>query len=524
MKRFILQNDLVWFTIFALAILAFGSIPIWMGRAAQTDELLFRGIYFNEKDYAVHISMMQAGQLGDWAYQMRFTSEEHSAAYVRIFYLVLGHLSKWFNLDVETTFHIARWLFGFAALYYIYQLLRQILPQKNLARAAFLLAVLGEGVGVFQFLLGVPLQPISPIDFWLIDAYVFFSISIFPSFSFNLALLALSLTLFLDFLKTQKWIQIFWICLFAILSQSTNPIAFALVDLAFAGAAITSWWHRKAVDRHSVLALGMIGIFQIPLLIYNFLILTHDPIWGQFTMQNATLSPPPTFYLWGFLPFWIFAPYGIFCALRERPPAMVALSVWVIFGFILTYVPVAIQRRFLLGMTIPLAALAVYGANRILQKVPKLAKRENLVYFSYILLASMSSIYLSLGSTIFIQTHPADKFYPRELAVAFEWLNEHAAPNDYVLADVTTSLLVAQKTKLKVYVGHEIETLHFQEKTAAMEAYFKGRAPMGWLEQTGVQWVIYGPYEEKNSSSFAAGPELELVYENASTKIYRVKQ
>lgn len=94
MKKIIQEKDLFWFAIIAIIILTFSSIPFFVGVSSETDEWRFKGIYFDTEDYAVHLSMMQAGRLGDWAYQLRFTDESHSAAYLRLFYVVLGHFSK----------------------------------------------------------------------------------------------------------------------------------------------------------------------------------------------------------------------------------------------------------------------------------------------------------------------------------------------------------------------------------------------------------------------------------------------
>jgi len=518
------KNIHAWCLVVSLTILAFSSIPYWVARSVETDELLFRGIFFDEADYSVHLSMMQAGRMGDWIYQMRFTDEEHPTAFLRLFYITLGHISKWIALDAESTFHLARWLFGTFALFAVYQLCQKILPSPNQARAAFFLSVLGSGLGWLQLLLGAPLEPISPIDFWLIDAYIFFSISLFPSFSFSLALMAWALYLFLDYLETGNWHTVLWVCLLAVLSQTTNPIAFAVVDSAFAGAVISLWWKNGKIESRHLFTLSIIAFVQIPLLVYNFLILNYDPFWSQFTFQNQTLSPPPLFYILGFFPFWLFALFGIFRAFRERNSSLLAMTAWVVGGFALAYLPVAIQRRFILGITIPLATLAVHGLSYIIKRIPILLKRENLVYFSYILLASVSSIYLSLGLSLFIRTLPVEKFYPRDLESALIWLDKNTAPNDFLLADLPTSQLVAQRTRLKVYVGHKMETLQFEDKKLAMESFYAGAAPKNWLAQTEVRWVIFGPYENKISSSFAAGSELEMVYQNKSVKIYKVNR
>ncbi len=520
-------NELLWFSLIALAILAFSSIPFWVGRSMETDELLFRGTYFDESDYAVHISMMQAGRMGDWAYQMRFTTEEHRPAFLRMFYIILGHISKWIHLDVEITFHIARWIFGFIALYSIFHLCKRVFTDQKHAWAAFLLSVLGAGAGWLQLMLGAPLEPISPIDFWLIDAYVFFSISLFPSFSFTLALMAGALDSYLDYLDTGKWQTVVWVILLATAGQITNPIAFAVIDMAFAGATFTFWWKNGRVELRHFFALSTIALAQIPLLIYNFIILRRDPIWSQFTLQNETLSPPPIFYVWGFALFWIFAIYGIIIALRERNPGMGAMAAWAISGFTLAYLPVLIQRRFILGITIPLGILAIYGLSHVIKQLSirfrHIQKREGLLYFTYILLASISSIYLSLGLSLFMQSRPADKFYPRDLESALVWLDENARPNDSVLGDIKTSQLVAQRTRLKVFVGHEMETLSFKDKQLMMERYYEGAVSEDWLDQKPIQWIIYGPYERDISDTFVASANLKGVYENSSVIIYKVE-
>jgi len=521
-KKIIQEKDLFWFAIIAVIILTFSSIPFFVGRSSETSNWRFKGIYFDTEDYAVHLSMMQAGRLGDWAYQLRFTDESHSAAYLRLFYVVLGHFSKWTGLSVESTYHLARWVFGLTALYFIYEICQRFLPNKNQARTAFLLAVIGSGVGWLMLFIGVPLEPISPIDFWLIDAYVFFSISLFPSFSFSLMLMALAVNLFFNFLETGNRNSIFWICFLAVLSQTTNPISFAVVDAVFVGAILSLWWRERKVEKLHIVALAWIAISQVPLLVYNFLVLSHTSVWNQFTSQNLTLSPTFGFYLLGFAPFFLFVPYAIYLAIRERMPSLLALTFWIITGFSLAYLPVAIQRRFLLGITIPLGVLAVYGLGKLIQRVPFLIKRENLVYFTYVLFSSISTLYLVLGLSLFLKTHPPERFYPSELDNAFIWLNENTTPNEFVLADISTSQLVAQKTGLKVYVGHEMETIRFEEKKLEMQAFFVGTQSPDWLSKTQVQWVIFGPYERKIADVFTPPANLELVYDKNGVQIYRV--
>ena len=528
MKNITGIKDFLWFSIIAAAILAFSSIPYWAANFAETDDLLFRGAYVDEADYSVHISMMQAGRMGDWAYQMRFTSEEHQPAFLRIFYIVLGHISKWINIGVETTYHAARWVFGFIALFSIYRLCLKVFQKKKTAQAAFLFSVLGGGAGWLQILSnGALLNSISPIDLWLIDAYVFFSVSVFPSFSFTLAIIAIALNLYLDYLTTGRLKTIIFISLLAVICQTTNPIAFAVMDIAFAGATFFLWWENKKVKLEQFRDLGIIAFVQVPLFVYNLLILGRDPFWSQFTLQNQTMSPPPSYYVWGFAPFWIFAIHGMFLAFREKNQNMIAMSAWVMSGFIFAYLPLFIQRRFLLGITIPLGILAIHGLEHIIKQVsirkPAILKREKLIYFTYIFLSSISFINLSLGSSLYMQTLPQGKFYSRDLENALVWLDKNAAPNDFALGNITTGQLVAQRTRLKTYIGHSMETLFFDEKMSSVASYYQGDSPDAWIQDTPIQWVFYGQYEKELAPSFTPDIDLELVYQNETVMIYKVK-
>ncbi len=144
---------------------------------------------------------MEAGRQGEWAYRFRFTTEPHRPAYIRLFYVVLGHISSWLALAPEVTFQSARWLLGFVALFILYRLMQQIFSNLYWARVAFLLAALGSGLGWLQLIFNWTSSKITPIDFWLIDDYIFFSLSVFPHFAFVTAGMCIALSLWLDFLK-----------------------------------------------------------------------------------------------------------------------------------------------------------------------------------------------------------------------------------------------------------------------------------------------------------------------------------
>lgn len=508
----------------ATAIMAVSSLPNWMGRSLQTDLVSFRGQYFDNQDYAVDIAMMQAGMQGEWRYQMRFTTEEHKAVSIRLFYLAMGHVSRALGLDPETAYALFRWVFGYLALFAIYGLVRYYFKKKLLLWAAFLLAVFGSGLGWLQLLAGWQFGLITPIDFWLIDAYVFFSLSLFPHFSCTIALMALGLLGFLKFIETQKWRYILLVCAAGVLTQAVNPIAFAVVDAAIFFAALTAFLKDRARLKSMALAVGLVALTQIPLLVYNLVILSRDPVWSQYTAQNITLSPSPLHYLMGFGLFWPFVLIGAVAAVRERKPGSFALLGWLVSAFILAYLPTLIQRRFLLAVTLPMAVLAIQGLEKLMVRLgEKVQRRKPAVVMSVVLLVSISSIYLVYGNMQVMKSLPDSTFYPASLDPAFKWLSANASLAEFVLAAENTSQLAAQKSGLRVYAGHEMETIHYTDKLKLVADWYQANLPEAVLTASGVKWVIYGPYEKRLAPNFMPGSHLEAVFTDSDVTLYRVK-
>jgi hypothetical protein len=519
------NNDLLWILTASFFILLWGSIPTWAGHQLETQDLRFRGIYFDTQDYSVHIATMEAGQQGEWAYQFRFTTEPHRPAYIRLFYMALGHVSQWLGLPSEFTYHLARWLLGMGALLALYRLMQRIFAERFWARTAFLLAAIGSGLGWLQLILNWSPGPITPIDFWLIDDYIFFSLSIFPHFAFVTAAMCMALIWWLEFLEESKWKNVALIALAAILVQFANPIAFATIDVSLVGAALFSWWRTRKIHMTDIAALSVIALAQLPLLAYNFLVLSNDPLWSQFTAQNKTLSPAPIYYVWGFALFWLPVIAGAIVAFHQKGSALGASIFWIVCGFALAYAPVYIQRRFLQNITIPLAILAAVGLIRLFEiaetRSTAITRWRSSLVLLLIFLTSISSLQIGLSQITYLQTHPNDLFYPASLDRAIDWFQNNAHYNDFVLASEHTSQVLAQKAGLRAYLGHEMETLHYKSKTAEVEAFFQGRFPD--LANQPIQWVVYGPLERQLGPGFAVPLNLELVYDSQDLQIYQVK-
>ncbi len=521
------RRELILVALASTLLLLWSSIPNWAAYAAQDAQHAFGGTYFDAGDYAVHIAMLRAGMQGAWGYTLRFTSEPHSSAYIRMFYVALGELNRILRMPPELLYQIARWVLGYAALFSIYLLMKRGLRASRWVWLAFFLAVLGAGLGWLQQIFGWVPSRITPIDFWLIDCYVLFSLSLFPHFALTLALMCLACVWFLDYLECGGWWRVASIIAAALIVQLVNPVAFVVVDVAIAASALI----RTITDGRQRIAsiwgaVFPIGLAQIPLLVYNFEVLTTAPVWSEFTAQNLTLSPPPVYYLWGFGLFWPFALIGSLEAFRRRDVVLLSSLAWVVSAFALAYAPFAIQRRFLLGITIPLSLLAAQGFAAAMEFISArsswLSRRAAAMALLTVLLTSITSLTFFPAQAFFMRTQPSDYFYPRTLDRAFAWIVANTGPNDLILSAPRTGQLVAQKTGRRVYIGHEMETLNYDAKEREVASFYQGDALSTSAMFHPVQWVIYGPYEYEIAPHFNAGPDLQLVWQSANIQIYNV--
>jgi len=488
-----------------LGILLFSSLPTWSGYLAQTPQTRFSGAYFDPQDYAVHLSMLRAGMRGETAYTFKFTSEEHSPGFTRLFYLALGAANRFPQLEPRLVFELARWAWGAAALWSLFALLRRWLPEKRTHWNVFWLAVGASGLGWLQLMAGWTPGPISPIDFWLIDAYLLFSLSLFPHFAFTLTALFLSLIQFHDYLKDRLPWRLALIASFALLTQFVNPIIFIVADATMLGMALP----RLRQTPWILAGLLFLAAAQVPLLVYNWQLLTLDPVWRQFTLQNETLSPAPLYYLWGFGLMWPLAALGLKTAWQRSPSAACGMGFWLLTAFALAYAPFAIQRRFLLGITLPLAFFTSLG----IENLPSALRRRQAFLLGTLSFSTLLFFPLNVAS---IRAQPEKLFYPVALDEASQWLRQNAQHQQVILASERSAQILAQESGLRVYAGHEMETLHYAQKTVEVETFYAG----GILPDS-VDWIFYGPEEQSRWPGLPSPPGWRIAAQGKNWQLWQ---
>jgi hypothetical protein len=207
---------------------------------------------------------------------------------------------------------------------------------------------------------------------------------------------------------------------------------------------------------------------------------------------------------------------------------------WVILVAMLLYAPLPTQRRYLLGIQTPLAALAAYGWSRAVLPHFISSRAKRVVTGGYLLFAGIALLAMIVMNGLALATpaeHPALFYNPDELA-GQAWLRSHADPNDVVLTTFDASgngsggHLVAA-TGERVFIGHWIETVNFDQKVAQVAQFYNPATSDDWrrnfLHNNHIAYIWYDDYARESGRWNPAGADyLQMAFESGGVTVYRV--
>ncbi len=462
---------------FALVFLLVTSLPTLVGYLNAPEGGAFTGNAFEQTrvDFNSHLAKIEQGRAGAWTQRILFTPEDHPGLFINPLYLALGHAARLLGLSNVAVYHVARLILTVILLIVIAAYAARYLESERARGWALLLASVTGGAGWVLYLLA-PAQSadLAPIEFWLQDAYTFWAALTFPHF-----LAAISLLLGY-FLVLDRWLArptgrgIVWLVGLSLALGWVQPFDLLLTGLA---TAILFGWGfvRRRLGWRDGLPLGLVAVAHAIPVGYHLVALNSDPVWRMFTEQNITASPPPVYYLLGYL--WLLVPalIGVAALWRARDGRLLTPIVWVGLVAVLVYVPLVNQRRYLMGVQVPLAVLATAGleeARRWWLARGWRAGRWRLLATTGLLFSALTNVLLlvsAIGSL-----HPAARpelFLTRDQLAGLDWLRDQPE-GTVVFSAFSSGGLIASHTGHRVYIGHWIETAHFATREAVVAAFF----------------------------------------------------
>jgi hypothetical protein len=278
---------------------------------------------------------------------------------------------------------------------------------------------------------------------------------------------------------------------------------------------LSNHWLRRAV---------WIGCGSLPISLYTWLAVRADPVLAAWNAQNLTLSPPWWDIALSLSPALPVAILGAWRAVglnhqRARPAIL-----WAVLALLLVYLPFGLQRRFLIGIYIPIALLAV-SAFQVWQANSRM---QRLTLMMLVILSLPSNLVVMLAAWQEIASKDDRIYLSVDEIHALQWIETNTASNALVLAGAESGLLIPGWTGRRVIYGHPFETVDAQTEKKLVEAFYSGEmSPQeAWemLAERGIDIVYMGPREKSKSISRASPvmEHLELAYTNPTIDIYRV--
>lgn len=532
--------------IIALALTALLTVPYLLGYTLARPGTVFTGLIMNPEDSQSYFAKMLQGYHGQWLYTIPFTPERHEPAFIGGFYLVLGQLARWFNLSLDFIWNGARIVADLILFLITFFFICTFLNDKRQRWTAYLLAILGSGLGWMLFALNqVEWLGAFPVDFKMPEAHLFFSALTFPHVAAGTSILLLSFWLLLRAIHGDKH----WI--FAILAGVANlllGIVYPFLIFLVAATAGLYWLYLSLQARQiQWRPAGLIAIallIPLPLNLYYAFVQFNNEVFRTWSDQAILVSPPFPHYL---VSYGIMIVLALLSLLRKEQSAEVGIKAflwaWIIAAAILLYTPLNPQRRYVQGIQVPLAILASVGLLvvvmpwlldtrpfRRLADRPRYSRKglARFLIFAFLLFMSISNIYLLLDVSFTAAIkRPYPFFRPQAEVDAINWMKTNTEQTAVVLAAYETGNYIAAHAGNPVVVGHWAETINWDRQFEQTIRFYDGSSEDEWrqefLSSNGVSYVWYGPKERMLGNFYPVNAEyLVPIYSKGEVEVFEV--
>lgn len=559
------------YVVFGALTLLLASIPYLYGYLNTPPGMVYTGLGYNIDDNAVYFSWMRQAENGGFFLRNQFSVEEQRGVLFNLFFWLLGSLVRVTGLSTPAVYHAARVVVGALLLGSVTALLRATLTASRARQTAFSLVCVSAGFG-WLWVGRVPEGGIAqPIDLWQPEAITFLSLYFTPLFTAALALMIVFLTAMLRAERTGRLRDV-WpaAAAGALIGNFHSYDVIHLFAVWGSYRALTDTLRRR-FDPAGWARLIVVGLAALPTTAYQYWALRVEPIFYERAFVSATWSQP----LW-----WVLLGYGLTALLailalvrfapRLRdaeadpraapfvdPAALRFLLTWAVIGIAVSYVPVAFQRKMLMGAHLPLCALAGVMLDQLTARLP--GNLPRIAVAGAVLLTLPSNVWFlskdlgriarNEGST------PHRPYLTRNEWDALQWLRRNTTPRDAVLVGLDPSahlrfpygfafyphlsVFVPAFAGNVVYNGHWSETSRFERKMGVAGRFFRAATPdavrQEILRENGIRYILFvnalGAADVRDASGNrvyepvpwpqSAPPYLQRVYANPEITIYR---
>jgi hypothetical protein len=487
-------------------VLPFG-LATWMGGTTHD----FVGFLLNPVDGASYLAKMYEGWEGSWRFTLPYTAQPGDGAYLFLFYLFLGHLAYWLHIPLIWMFHLARTGGAVYFLWTLWRFNREIFrDQPENFQSANILTIFGSGVGWILVLMGF-----FPMDFWVAEAYPFLAMFSNPHFPIGLGLVLEAMLLVLT---PEARLRAWRLVLIGLALAVILPFA-EVVAVVIAGCwAAWDGWKNRTFDWLPAAALSSAGGLC---LLYQYWATLTDPVLAGWNAQNVTPSPAVWELLAGFCPAIFFAWINILPAFSKNlKRKQQFLLVWLIAATILIYCPFPLQRRFLAGLYIPVAGLAILGIDSISKKW---ARWKKWGVIGTIAVSAPTNLFLILTLILGAATLSPALYLSKDESAGLQWIRQNTPHDAIILTSPEMGTFIPALTGRRVLYGHPFETVQAEQRKQEVLDLFQemslGKTSVEDLKDLKVAYIFYGPREQALTGNLSALMGVKSVFRSGAVNV-----
>lgn len=382
-------------------------------------------------------------------------------------------------------------------------------------------------------------------DIHVPESIVFSTLSTFPHMTLALVLMLIVVRQYYVGLVNRKTGSIVIACILTCLIGTFHPY-----DTVYLAVMLSLWCLVMMILRRIGITFGIIsgtafGLSSVAPVLLQLYIASRSPemqSWVDSAVMNSYSFP---YFILGFGFILIGAVYWLICRIYKRnyknvTAAELLIICWFLTGIGLLYLPVSVQRRFIMGTHIVLCIMFVLGLRYYL--LPWLAGREMFLTplqpsrFLVILV-----MILSLGNVFWVGFYsPAGIFgyhqnwdlhylpYLHENDIeAIDWAGESLPPFSSILCSPKLASFVPSRTPLRTILGHPHLSPGYYTEFKKMEYFLQEKPDPDRLKKNiydlKAEYFYYGTLEmifwKWDPDKL---PFLQKIYNNELVSIYRV--
>ncbi len=496
--------------ILALLIVIINIALLTYAYLSAGSQYVFGGLLFNPLDGNSYLAKIQQGFNGSWRFTLPYECESGQGAYVILYYLFLGHLARLLGVSVIFIFHFSRLVNCLILIFILATYFEKVIPDPAWSKRALWLAGLGSGMGWLVLPFGIMTS-----DMWLAEAYPFLSMFANPHFPLGLALFLAIILLALD---ADTWRNAILVGVLSLLLAVIQLFMVVTVLLVIAIITVVWWNHYK---EYHLKCLVFSLFFSLPYMLYQYWALNTDPILAQWTAQNQTPSPAVWDLILSLSPVVIFAVVALLRYKKISSEYRLIVAAWLFVTIILTYIPMALQRRFLSGVYVAGVQLAVLGILTFFNNKRLMSR----LYRILLLLSLPGTLIILLLSMFGVSTHSPAMYLTNAEMQALSWLKSNSPNGSLVLASPGMGGFIPAYSGNCVIYGHPFETLDQEASKKSVIAILNGGMSSlqidEFIHREGVDYVFFGP-REKALGDPHYFKTLPIVFSNDNVIIYQV--